>query len=77
MKVPLSATMKLSQVEMFAAVRPKHFLVYEIQSKSGDVRVVRYVRSWPVLLRVRLFLAKLALIKAYQKIEKFKAAHGV
>lgn len=78
MKMPLSATLDISDVRVEGSfLRPKHFLVLRISSKSKDVEIERYVRSFPLLLRVRLMLAKISLIRAYKKMEKFKSNNGL
>lgn len=77
MKVPLSAKMAMGMYTHMAPVRPKHFFMLSIESKSGDVKIVRYVRSWPWLLRFRLFAAKQKLIVAYKKAMIFKDNQGL
>jgi hypothetical protein len=77
MKMPLSAVFKMRDLQFKGLCHPKHFLVLTLVSKSQDVLIERYVRSFPFLLRVRLMLAKLSAIRAYKKMEKFKEHNGL
>lgn len=58
--------MEIKQISFNALARPKYFL----QITDGDLSV--YIRSWPHLLILRLWLAKLHLKSLKWKLAWFK-----
>lgn len=48
-----------------------------LDSKELDMTFYRYVRTSPLLLRLRLFLALLSMKRTVRKLKAFKRVHGI
>lgn len=52
-------------------LRPKGFFVLSLKNPNFEAELKRYVNSGPILLRLRLWVAKVKLIKTHRKLLKF------
>lgn len=70
-KLPPGTTLHVETITFPGLLRPKHFVKLTLKSVVLHHPLERYARSWPILLRYRLWKKTRKLVASHRKLAKF------
>lgn len=77
MRLPVDCKLRVEDFYFDGLIRPKHYLAVYLENQTHKLCFVRYVRSFPWFLGLRLFLAVIKLKQSVRKYKRFANLAGL
>jgi len=77
MKVPQCCKLSVAMIEFAGEMRPKFFFELKLECQESGMTFSRAVLMHRMGLRIRLWLARINLIRCHKKFKKFAENNGL